>query len=167
MDKGNIPICIFLDLSKAFDSLDHKILIDKLNYYGIVNNEANIFRSYLTNRKQFVNYDGTKSDTLPISTGVPQGSILGPLRFIIYMNDISQLSSMFKMIIYADDTTLQSTLNSFNIDPTVNIDNNINHELSKVNEWLKANKLSLNINKSKLMLFHHVNKKKFDPPNYN
>ena len=77
MDNASIPICIFLDLSKAFDTLDHAILIDKLNYYGIINTEAKLFESYLTNRTQYVEFDKTTSDMLPISTGVPQGSILG------------------------------------------------------------------------------------------
>ncbi len=98
--KMNTPINIFLDLSKAFDTLNHKILLEKLN----------LMESYITNRKQYVDMDGVESDILSITTGVPQGSILGSLLFIIYINDIANASNLFKFIIYADDTTLSTTL---------------------------------------------------------
>ena len=84
LDKGKIPISIFLDLSKAFDTLDHVISLQKLNYYGIKSVELKLFQDYLQNRNQYVSYDKTNSDMYRISTGVPQGSILGPLLFIIY-----------------------------------------------------------------------------------
>jgi len=159
MDNGKIPICIFLDLSKAFDTLDHNILLNKLNYYGVKNTASNLLSSYLTNREQYVDFDGTESSILKISTGVPQGSILGPLLFIIYMNDIAQLTNVFEMIMYADDTSLQSTLNTFNSNVNADINSKINLELNKISEWLKANKLSLNVSKSKCMVFHKKNKK--------
>ena len=113
LDKGKIPISIFLDLSKAFDTLDHVILLQILNYYGIKSVELKLFQDYLQNRTQYVSYDKTNSDMYRISTGVPQGSILGPLLFIIYINDLCNASKLFKMIIYADDTTLYSTLDVF------------------------------------------------------
>lgn len=158
MDRGKIPICIFLDLSKAFDTLDHTILLTKLEYYGITETAASLFKSYLSQRSQYVEFDGSKSDMKTISTGVPQGSILGPLLFIIYINDLSQVSQIFRSIMYADDTSLATTLNAFNINPTANTDEMINSELQKVSDWLKANKLSLNVNKSKFMVFHHPKK---------
>ena len=92
LDNGKLPIGVFLDLSQAFDTLDHTILLDKLLYYGT---ELAWFKSYLTNRTQFVTYDGTNSRTLSITTGVPQGLISDPLLFIIYMNDIHNASSNF------------------------------------------------------------------------
>ena len=87
MDKGEVPLAVFLDLSKAFDTLDHHILLEKLDFYGVTGKANNLIKSYLTNRKQFVDYDNCKSDMAEITTGVPQGSVLGPLLFIIYMND--------------------------------------------------------------------------------
>ena len=131
LDKGKIPISIFLDLSKAFDTLDHVILLYKLNYYGIKSVEIKLFQDYLQNRTQYVSYDKTNSDMY-------QGSILGPLLFIIYINDLCNASKLLKMIIYADDTTLYSTLDVFGN----YISKNLNLELRKVADWLKLNKLS-------------------------
>ena len=95
MDNNETPIYIFLDLSKAFDTIDHNILLDKLKYYGLDDTAINLFRSYLNNRYQYVQIENAKSQLLEINTGVPQGSILGPLLFIIYINDISQSSDKF------------------------------------------------------------------------
>lgn len=154
MDNNEIPINVYLDLSKAFDTLDHNILLYKLEYYGINGTFLNLLKSYLYNRKQYVEFDGIKSNLADITTGVPQGSILGPLLFIIYTNDISKACDIFKSIIYADDTTLMSTLNTFDTLNAHSISDNINKELAKIDEWLKLNKLSLNIQKSKFMLFY-------------
>ncbi len=154
MDKNNTPLNIFLDLSKAFDTLDHKILLKKLNYYGINGVAYNLMESYLTSRKQYVDMDDVKSEMLMLTTGVPQGSILGPLLYIIYVNDIANASILFKFIIYADDTTLSTTieviLNNINYD---NVEYKINSEIACINEWLKCNKLSLSISKCKYMIF--------------
>ena len=159
MDQDEIPINIYLDLSKAFNTIDHLILIDKLKYYGINGTNLNLFSSYLNNCKQYTEIDHVKSNMLPITTGIPQGSILEPLLFIIYINDFAQASKMFNFIIYADDTTLSSTLNIFNDNiQNNNLESLINDELLKINEWLKINKLSLNIAKSKYMTFQRTNK---------
>ena len=158
MDKGELPFNIYLDLSKAFDTLDHTILLQKLDYYGVKDLANNLFRSYLTDRTQFVEFKDIKSDILTLSTGVPQGSILGPLLFIIYMNDISKVSDLFQFIIYADDTTLLSILKPFSADASVNVNENINYEIGKISDWLKVNRLSLNVKKTKFMVFHHPSK---------
>ncbi len=100
MDKNETPINIYLDLSKAFDTLDHQILLNKLEYYGVRGTSLNLFQNYLTNRKQYVDYDNVKSSVIEITTGVPQGSIIGPLLFIIYINDMSKVSNIFAFIIY-------------------------------------------------------------------
>ena len=138
LDKGTTPINVYLDLSKAFDTLDHNILLHKLKYYGIEGTALRLFESYLNERQQYVDLDGTTSNNNRILTGVPQGSILGPLLFIIYINDIAQSSKHFNFIIYADDTTLCSTL-KINADAT-----QLNMELNNVSQWLNLNKLSLN-----------------------
>ncbi len=156
----NTLISIFLDPSKAFDILDHHILVKKLEYYGLNGLTINLMESYLLNRKQYVEIDDSDSDMLILTTGVAQGSILGPLLFTIYMNDIAHASKHFDFIIYADDTTLSTTIEIV-VKTTINlpISDILNNELSLVNNWLKVNKLSLNIKKSKYMIFH-TNKKK-------
>ena len=122
------------------------ILLQKLNYYGIKSVELKLCKDYLQNRTQYVSYDKTNSDMYRISTGVP---ILGSLLFIIYINDLCNASKLFKMIIYAHDTTLYSTLDVFGN----YIYKNLNIELTKVADWLKLNKLSINIKK---ILIHGI-----------
>ena len=157
MDKKEVPIKIILDLSKAFDTIAHNILSGKLRYYGIHDTALLLLKSYLNNLKQYVEFEDTKSEILPITVSVPQGSILGRLLFIIYINDFSQASNICKFIMYADDTTLFSNLKSFgnNIQTKEYL---INAELSNVIEWLNINKLSLNKSKYKYMIFHVPNK---------
>ena len=157
MDNGKLPLCIYIDLSKAFDTLNYDILMSKLEYYGITGKENDLRRSYLTGRSKYVEVNGHKSSHLQISTGIPQGSVLGSLLFLIYINDLPNASNIFDMLMYADDTTLFC-----NMTDTITVDV-INEELSKICDWLDANKLSLNIVKTKYMLYHSINKRVMYP----
>ena len=158
MDKGKIPITIYLDLSKAFDTLNHNILLNKLKYYGVGGGALRWFQNYLSTRTQFVEIDGIRSNFSNIDTGVPQGSILGPLLFIIYLNDINTVSKKFEAILYADDTSLSSILKTFSNSASDNTSHDINTELALIHDWLLANKLSLNIKKTKYMIFRYPQK---------
>ena len=148
LDDSQSPFCVFIDLSKAFDTINHNILLAKLKYYGLDENALSWFKSYLSDRRQFVEVDGFKSKTEFIRTGVPQGSTLGPLLFIIYMNDINDVSNLLKSILFADDTSLNSTISVFPSRDSREMSLKINNELVKVIDWLKANKLSLNAKKN-------------------
>ena len=156
MESGHTPCNLYIDLSKAVDTLSLNILLRKLKYYGFTGTELKLLTSYLINRKQYVKYKSYQSYTVDITTGVPQGSILGPLLFSICINDLIISSTKLKFLMYADDTTIYFNLEDF--DPEC-VETEINNELEKVNLWLKLNKLSLNIKKTKLIIFHRKQKK--------
>ena len=133
MNNHKVPTNFYIDLSKAFDSLQHDILLEKLAHYGLTNKAIALLKSYLSNRKQYVQLSDVRSSVRSISVGVPQGSILGPLLLnIICINDIVKSSTKFNFILYADDTTLNSTLDSFGQD-AVEIQNTIVSELQNLN----------------------------------
>ena len=143
MDQMSTPLSIFLDLSKAFDTLNHTILLSNLKHYGINDISYNLLSTYLANRKQYVKFESSCSEILDTQYGVPQGSFLGPLLFIIYTNDFPNASKVFQFIMYADDTTLSCCVDTIKSNDK---DKVINEELSKVNICLVTHKLSLNIN---------------------
>lgn len=141
-------LSIFVDFSKAFDTVNHMILLDKLYFYGIRGPLHSWFQDYLTNRSQCTIYDGHKSSTRNISTGVPQGSVLGPILFLIYINDITNIFTSANTILFADDMTLYFT------------DSNIetlfpqaNQDLNKLYNWCLSNRLTINTNKTFYMFF--------------
>ena len=152
IDSGKIIFSIFLDFRKAFDSVNHKILLSKLETYGIRGVALDWFRSYLSNRSQYVCINDACSNVLKIDYSVPQGSILGPLLFLIFINDISKSSDFFKYILYADDSTLSTCINENEID---SFTNSINKELNNVHLWLCANKIVINEDKTKYMIFSY------------
>ena len=137
MNKSRCPINIYVDLSKAFDSLDHNILLSKLKFYGLDDKAINLLRSYLFNKDQFVQLGNIKSNHHLISRGILQGSVIEPLLFNIVSNDLTNATAKFDHVMYADDTTLISTLENFGqTNNAKNLEQNINDEISKVVTWL-------------------------------
>ena len=140
---------IFLDMSKAFDCVDHNILLQKMQVYGIRGNAFSWFSSYLSGRCQRVIFNGTLSETTcTVECGVPQGSILGPLLYLIYINDINQCLQYCHVTLYADDTTLVATANNYK-----DLYRIANDDLSALSEWLCLNKLTMNISKTKYITY--------------
>ena len=142
-------LAVYLDLSKAFDTIDHSILLKKMEHYGIRGITLEWFKSYLNQRVQYVTYKSTNSKSLNIPCGVPQGSVLGPLLFILYSNDIPNSLKYSKSILLADDTTV-----CISVEDVTDLFRCLNHDLSNLNDWFKANKLSLNVNKTNYILFN-------------
>ena len=139
---------LFLDFKKAFDSINHEILFYKLCFYGIRGVALQLFKSYLENRKQFTAFNSHNSDMQSITCGVPQGSILGPILFVIYINDFPCSSSILQFLMFADDTNI--FLKHRDIDRSKEL---MNTELMKVHNWFLANKLVLNVSKTNFMTF--------------
>ena len=149
-DNKKHAIGVFIDLKKAFDTVDHGILIKKLEHYGVRGAASDWLKSYLSNRKQFVNIDGCSSELLDVICGVPQGSILGPTLFIIYINDICNVSNLVTFILFADDTNVFCAG-----DNKLELECMLNRELAKLCKWFAVNKLSLNLSKTSYMLFRN------------
>ena len=147
VEQSKTTLGVFLDLSKAFDTIDHDILLYKLELYGFRGVVKEWFKNYLSDRKQYVKYNDNTSELKNIICGVPQGSILGPLLFILYINDITNTSAILEFILFADDTTIL-----YSSKHIVNELSLINRELSEVSNWFKANKLSVNASKTNYMI---------------
>lgn len=145
---------LFIDMSKAFDTLVHEILLRKLSHYGLSRHAVALIDSYLNDRTQFVKIGPNKSNTCAIKTGVPQGSILGPFLFLIYINDMRNACQILETLHYADDSTLYCNIEkTFGEASDIEISRRINDDLQNVFTWLSCNKLSLNIVKTKFMVF--------------
>ena len=154
LDNNRLGCGIFIDLQKAFDTVNHDILLRKMEHYGMRGIPLQWFKSYLNDRKQFVSVNGHSSSTCNITCGVPQGSVLGPLLFLIYINDLPSTSKMLKFFLFADDTNIY-----FESDDLTRLTKTVNKELEKVKTWMDCNKLALNIDKTNFVLFHAPKKK--------
>ena len=154
IDQRETTVGVFLDLSKAFDTLDHEILFAKLEHYGIRNVALQWIKSYFSNRGQFVQINQTCSSTQTIKCGVPQGSILGPLFFILYINDLPRASKLTEPLLFADDTSIFFS----NSNPNY-LENVLNNELLNIDIWLKCNKLSINVQKTSYVIFRPSQRK--------
>ena len=144
MDRGEHTDTIFIDLSKAFDTVSHSVLLIKLSAYGICGREKELFSEHLFNRWQYVQYNSSIATSKPVYTGVPQVSILGPLLFILPYNDAEQQLIRCKIITYADDRIIHFHDKDIRI-----IENGLNREFNYISDWLRENELILNLKKDK------------------
>lgn len=150
VDNRKPTLAVYLDFTKAFDLVDLNILLYKLEKYGIRNNSLNLLRSFLTNRKQIVRINGVNSSTLDVGFGVPQGGVLGPILFVIFLNDMLSLKLNSKIYAFADDSSLVCSANNYTI-----LENKINKDLAIVSEWISKNKLIVNTKKSNAVVFSY------------
>ena len=148
INNKKIALLLLLDYSKAFDVIEHPIMMKKLEHYGITGVALKWFESYLSGRKQFVTIEGTDSRPIPIQYGVPQGSILGPLLFIIYINDLPNISKLAEFILYADDANIIITGTSIE-----EIQSKLDNLTSLLIKWVDSNGLALNLKKTHYMIF--------------
>ena len=147
-DNGLLSCGVFVDLQKAFDTVDHSILVTKLNHYGVRGPSLEWFKSYMSDRNQFVHVNNVSSTTKPVKHGVPQGSVLGPLLFIIFINDLHRAISNSTVHHFADDTNLLLSNKSLK-----KLTLNMNHDLTCLCEWLRSNKVALNVDKTEVIIF--------------
>lgn len=158
-EKSQNAIGVFCDLSKAFDCVHHDTLLRKLRHYGVQNEALKVIESYLSNRLQCVDVSGAKSSGLPVQLGVPQGSILGPFLFLVYINDLPHhLKNICDVVLFADDTSL-----IFKVDRNRQVFDDVNNALSRVIDWFTANNLVLNPKKTKCVKFALPNVRNLGP----
>ena len=155
--KKEITCGLFLDCSKAFDTVNFEILLSKLDKYGVRGTQHDWFKSYLTNRKQYVRMGKSDSDMLTMTCGVPQGSTLGPLLFLIYINDMPNCSNKLQFRLFADDTNVFYSNSSID-----EVESVMNIEIEKLFRYRATNKLSVNLKKTNFMLITNFNKKSRD-----
>ena len=155
LDDGQSTVGIFIDFKKAFDTINHKILVTKMSHYGIRGVVLKWFEDYLYNRSQFIQYKYIESTRMNISCGVPQGSVLGPTLFLIYINDLPNSTTFFNFRLFADDSNLFHNFNTKQKDIDMDI---VSENLKKVQKWCNANKLTINSQKTNYMIIKSKNK---------
>ena len=150
-DNGDLICVIFLDLAKAFDTVNHKILVKKMEYYGLRGVIGDLLSSFLTNRKQFINVSDIKSEIKNVTCGIPQGSVLGPLLFLLYINDMPSITTLHSRL-FADDTVLFTSARKIQELQFI-----LNQQMPIVNDWFSANKLTINSQKTYYMIIDKKN----------
>ena len=156
MDNSNATICVFIDLKKAFDTISHERLLAKLELLNIKGKALQLFTNYLKNRQQITIINNTKSGTRPVVVGVPQGSILGPILFTIYINDIIDVINHSGICLFADDTVIYYAHRDIN-----HARNAIQHDLHNLEKWMDSNKRTINIKKTQYMIIS-IHLRKFE-----
>ena len=151
-DSKEITCALFLDIRKAFDSVNHELLLTKLSRYGIRGTPLKLLTSFLKDRMQAVFINGTKSNYMEIKCGVPQGSVLGPLLFLLFINDLPNVSNVFSTLLFADDACMIASSPS----PII-LQNLVNQELKKISTWMSKNKICLNYNKTVFLILSNRN----------
>ena len=157
IDNGHFGCGIFIDLKKAFDTMNHSVLLKKLDHYGMKDIALQWFDSYLANRQRYVSINGYTSDKLVITHGVPQGSVLDPLLFLIFIYDLPSVSKCLTFYLFADDANIY-----FESLELSKIEKVVNRERRKVRKWLEANRLALNVDKTNFVIFHSQQRKLTD-----
>ena len=158
IDEGLLTGLISIDLKRAFDTVDHEILCQKLEHYGVVSKKLSWFKSYLCNRKQYYRINGVDSNINDINVGVPQGSCLGPLLSLVYINDLPCIVKNSKVSMYADDTSMYHSSKDI-----VQLNTALNEELRRLDMWLQGNKLSLSVVKTRSILITPRNRRRSIP----
>ena len=156
LEKKQIAVLLLIDFSKAFDMVEHGILLSKLEHYGVRGHHLSWFRTYLTNRRQYVHVNNIDSSESLLVHGVPQGSILGPLLFVLYINDLPQINKIANYIFYADDANIIVTADNY-----LDLKLKLNTVLQQIDSWVLNNGLKLNVKKTNYMVFtnrHNVEK---------
>ena len=161
LDDGNIGCGVFADLKKAFDTVDHQILLAELSHYEIRGVSNDWFKSYLSNRSQYVSINGYDSGLAAISCGVPHGSVLGPLLFLLHINDLDQAIKFYKVHHFADDPNLLCLGNSIK-----KLNKLVNADLKRLVNWLNVHKILLNAKKFEMIIFKSKQKKFVNKKNY-
>ena len=155
VDSGRLTGAVFLDLSKAFDTVDHNLLLYKLKSVGLSDDTVNWFQTYLTNRKQRTSVGDTLSVAAPLTVGFPQGSILGPLLFLIYVNDLPSCQLAIEIVLYADDTVIY-----YSSSDLFDLESKLNSDLATVSNWFLSNLVTLNNSKCNFGIFGNSRKLK-------
>ena len=158
MDNGLLTGAVIIDLKKAFDTIDHHILLNKLQRYGICNTSLLWFSSYLIGRSQRVEFDKALSTLPDIASGVPQGSVLGPLLFTLYISDMPSCICFSQVLLYADDTVLFFTAKT-----AIELEASLNNDINRISSWMQENKLFLNVSKTEYVIYgSHLRLKRED-----